>query len=120
MTIEELKQALEAATPGPWEQLQLGDMSDPYAGLKIKPLMGVLTIASLDLDDAPVEDYNREQRANARLIVEAVNNLPALLKVARAAQAYMNLKNIGTPSNSASATNAHNLLSKALEEFNND
>ena len=76
--MEDAEKALEGITPGPWERLQTGCASDPYANMEIKPLMGFRTVAELSLDDAPVEDFNCEQRANARLIAAA----PMLLRQA--------------------------------------
>ena len=72
MTIEELKQALEAATPGPWtfESNRVGSHDAIYA-------------ANEDCVGSTA------QQEDARLIVEAVNSLPKLLKVAEAAQTML-------------------------------
>ena len=94
MTIEELKQALEAATPLPWafncEEV------DVYTTIRA----GEFEVADAWLP------------ANARLIVEAVNNLPALLKVAEAAE---NAVDGVRPCLGADL----DALSKTLEELNN-
>ena len=67
MTIEELKQVLEAATPGPWAYNF--EEGDDYTTIRA----GEFEVA--DTWFCP------EMPANAYLIVEAVNNLPKLLKV---------------------------------------
>lgn len=77
--LDALRALLEKATPGPWRKR----MEEPYE----------MDIASRDrsivkvwLDDAPVEDYNETQHANATLIVAAVNTLPALLDALQGAR----------------------------------
>lgn len=90
MTIEELKQALEAATPGPW-RVVIDDDGNPLSG---RP--SVCAAEEYDCSivhwDGFVQEFwrsargDKEIQANAHLIVEAVNNLPALLKVAEAAK----------------------------------
>src|SRR5688572_3623792 len=60
-------------TPGPWGTNE-HEHDAPYQDIKIKAENH--SIATLWIDDAPVHDYNREQHANARLIVAA----PDLLK----------------------------------------
>jgi hypothetical protein len=124
MNIEELKQALEAASPGPWERLQTGSVADPYAPLKVKPLMGIHTIATLPLDDAPVEDFNREQRANARLIAKAptliaelIERVERLQKVAEAAQDLLDNAEPKWGDKVVVHRSVIQALRKALEEF---
>jgi hypothetical protein len=57
-------------TPGPWTVGSNNpDGSDPYGPIPIKAKWH--RIAKLGLDDAPVQDYNSEQWANARLIAAA-------------------------------------------------
>ena len=114
MDIEGLKQALEAATPGPWR------VAGP-SGFVENSSSDVATICQFwsryELD------YDNWQ-ANARLIVAAVNNLPALLKVAEAAkdlpylydQASADPYNVGY----SQVSDEIELLRKALEELSND
>lgn len=85
MTIEELKQALDAATPGPL----FTEWSEVSEALEItcEARKGVVGIAQIETGFS--EDFDAEQKANARLIVEAVNNLPKLLKVAEAARTML-------------------------------
>jgi len=78
MTIEELKQVLEAATPGPWEIFETGTWPETnhfYGIGATKPGNGCYAVAA-------IEGWTKGEHPNARLIVEAVNNLPKLLKVA--------------------------------------
>ena len=77
MTIEELKQALEAATPGPWEIFETGTWPETnhfYGIGATKPGNGCYAVAA-------IEGWTKGEHPNARLIVAAVNNLPKLLKV---------------------------------------
>lgn len=55
-------------TPGPWSTDE-AEHDCPNQSIRIRG--GGRTIAEVWIDDAPVEDYNREQRANARLIAAA-------------------------------------------------
>lgn len=116
MTIEELKQALEAATLGPWAfNFEEGD--------------DYTTIRAGEFEVADTW-FCPEMPANAHLIVEAVNNLPKLLKVAEAAQALQvintviesrlsdELEDIERDVNAQE--DAENALRKALEELNDD
>lgn len=70
--IAELERRAEAATPGEWFTNER-DHTDPYETIIL--LGGDApyhkTIAKLWLDDAPVRDYNAQQRANARFIAAA-------------------------------------------------
>jgi hypothetical protein len=82
MTIEEIKQALEAATPLPWET---------FGETRPRPL--ICSDGAVDYDNENVagiiactEGPNAERAPNARLIVEAVNNLPKFLKAVEAAR----------------------------------
>jgi hypothetical protein len=118
MTIEELKQALEAATPGPWEV----DASSDYGTAVCEN--GNSFIAAWTRS---MHRKNYPHRANARLIVAAVNNLPALLKVVEAAD-Y--LHRVRTSLREVASDQEGRLpycyeggwsdLSKALEELNDD
>ena len=110
MTIEELKQAYEAATPGPWGQ-------NPFTPINIQLKSG-LTICSMAAATARTEDgFQAELLANAHLIVAAVNNLPKLLKVAEAAGDYVQLNNQDAEIDEKGE--AFYALHKALEELNN-
>ena len=102
--LAEIKAALEAATPGPWEV----DASSDYGTAVCEN--GNSFIAAWTRS---MHRQNYPHRANARLIVEAVNNLPKLLKVAEAArgmlEAHPSKRSLKAPA-----------LRKALEELNND
>ena len=115
--LEELKQALEAATPGPWGQ-------NPFTPINIQLKSG-LTICSMGAATARSgSGFEAELLANARLIVEAVNNLPKLLKVVEAAkdlpylydQASADPYDVGY----SQVSDEIELLREALEELNND
>lgn len=54
-------------TYGPWTVQPSED--DPYGDIRIGRVNR--SVCKVWLDDAPVEDYNREQRANAKLIAAA-------------------------------------------------
>ena len=84
MTIEELKQALEEATPGPWD-LPLDGADIVESEKDFVPVGGCGCCGSPWIKG----ETATEEKANARLIVEAVNNLPALLKVVEAAQVML-------------------------------
>lgn len=60
-------------SPSPW---QVNFSDEPYGDIEVKG--GNRSIAKLWLDDAPVHDYNEQQRANARLISAAPDLLEAL------------------------------------------
>lgn len=47
------------------------DHDEPYQNIKLQ--VGKHTVATVYIDDAPVHDYNREQRANARRLVACWN-----------------------------------------------
>lgn len=53
-------------SPGPWTD-DTAEHDQPYMDIRILSANGH-TICRVLIDDAPVEDYNREQRANAALI----------------------------------------------------
>ena len=113
MTIEELKQAYEAATPGPWSW-----RADINAGeWNLSP--GVLIASETD----GTRGGDEIDQANARLIVAAVNNLPKLLKVVEAAQGAVTPADyIKTPDEDLYAVSWERLetLRKALEEMNDE
>jgi hypothetical protein len=108
MTIEEIKQALEAATPLPWEV----DASCDYGTAVCEN--GNSFIAAWTRS---VHRQNYPHRANARLIVEAVNNLPALLKVAEAAQDLLDNAEPKWGDKVVVHRSVIQALRKALEEF---
>ena len=58
----------ENFTQGPWQVVFSDD--DPYGDIEIKSGKFHI-IAKLNLDDAPVHDFNSEQEANARLMAAA-------------------------------------------------
>ena len=62
-------------TPGPWQTDQ-AEHDAPYQDIRIHAGKG--SICSVWIDDAPLHDYNAEQRANARLIAAAPELLEAL------------------------------------------
>ena len=106
--LEELKRALEAATPGPWRQ-------NPFTPINVQLKSG-LTICSMAAATAKTEyGFKAELVANARLIVEAVNNLPKLLEVAQAAE-----KALAYPAEDEMRMRAQHPLRKALEELNDE
>lgn len=113
MTIEELKQALEAATPGPWKDENV--VVHPDMGGKHHTAHHIHLPEqryAIRLGDDKGGERNCE--ANARLIVAAVNNLPALLKVAEAAQAFTGAQCMEDRHGS------YHALREALEVLNND
>jgi hypothetical protein len=62
-------------TPGPWQTDQ-AEHDAPYQDIRIHAGKG--SICCVWIDDAPLHDYNAEQRANARLIAAAPEMLEAL------------------------------------------
>lgn len=77
MKFDELEKAAKAATPGPWVTDE-ADHDSPYQNIKIGELRQG-TICTVCIDDAPVHDYNAEQRANAAYIAAA--NPAAILEL---------------------------------------
>jgi hypothetical protein len=77
MKIDELERLERAATPGPW-----GVVTDGKFGkeLQVQPPSGVTYICECGWDFP-------DNRADAEFIAAARNALPALLRVARAAEA---------------------------------
>lgn len=67
-------------TPGPWATDE-ADHDMPCENIKIKAGK-YRTICTVWIDDAPVHDFNAEQRLNARLIAAAPDLLEALKKIA--------------------------------------
>jgi hypothetical protein len=65
-----------AHTPGPWRSE--GPDEDPYGEIGVFADAGSRLVCELWQDDAPVPDFNAEQRANARLIAAAPDLLAAL------------------------------------------
>lgn len=63
-------------TPGPWET-DLAEHDCPHQNITIRS-QDQGAIAKVWIDDAPVEDYNRRQYANAALMV-AAPDMAALL-----------------------------------------
>lgn len=61
-------------TPGPWTTNE-AEHDSLFQDIKIKG--GYHSIAYVWFDDAPVPDFNAEQRANAKLIVAAPDLLAA-------------------------------------------
>lgn len=72
-------------TPEPWTTDE-DEHDAPYQDIKIKA--GYRTICTVWIDDAPVHDYNAEQRANARILKAAPNLLAAGVELAAAEAAY--------------------------------
>jgi hypothetical protein len=103
MNIEELKQTLEAATPGPWTTA--ADPSHYDSQSEIYRVEDGEFVASTGGKWGTLE-------ANARLIVAAVNNLPRLLKVVEAAE-----KALACPAEDEMRMRAQQPLRKALEEM---
>ena len=62
-------------TPGPWATDQK-EHDEPHQNIRVQA--GKRGICLVWMDDAPVRDYNAEQRANARLIAAAPDLLEAL------------------------------------------
>lgn len=87
----ELREKLAKATPGTWTNctLETGDCGDPNCtGIYIDGV-GWETPGWLNFPDDPPptdEENERQARANAELIVAAVNALPALLDDLQAAE----------------------------------
>ena len=63
-------------TPGPWDT-DVQEHDEPYMNITIRAKHR-RKICSIDIDDAPVQDYNAEQRANARLIAAAPDMFEAI------------------------------------------
>ena len=72
-------------TPGPWTTDE-ADHDEPYQDIRIQA--GKRGICRVWIDDAPVHDYNAEQRANARLIAAAPDLLEALKALLNAESGY--------------------------------
>ena len=66
---------MKPGTSTPWKVEECQD--EPYGDIRIVGGLN-MGIAKLWLDDAPVQDYNDEQVANAKFIVEAVNQYQKL------------------------------------------
>ncbi len=76
-------------THGPWTAKSSDD--DPYGDIVISA--GGHPLARLWLDDAPVEDFNAAQRANAKLIA-ASPDMKAALIAARGGLAWVSIPNM--------------------------
>lgn len=105
VTRSELEQALEAATPRPW--VFNFEEGDDYTTIRA----GEFEVA--DTWFCP------EMPANARLIVEAVNNLPKLLKVAEAAEEVVIAEDAGfeAVNNGGDLTLATERMTDAVEDL---
>lgn len=68
-------------TPGPWHTDD-EDHGEPYQDIKIKAGEH-RTICTVWIDNAPVRDFNAEQRANAQLIKTAPKLLAVLEHIQR-------------------------------------
>lgn len=64
-------------TEGPWETDEI-DHDDFYQDILVRSSNTHRTICRIWIDDAPVEDYNRTQWANAGLIASAPDLLNTL------------------------------------------
>lgn len=91
---------MEKHTSGPWKVVS----EEPY-DLRIKA--GPHEICEVWMDDAPVRDYNEEQRLNARLIAAA----PDMLQLLRDAVEFLPLDN---PTVHGFVDDAHKLIAKAV------
>jgi hypothetical protein len=68
-------------TETPWKTDENGH-DEPYQPIKISgPPGSIGAICTVFMDDAPVVDFNAEQRANAKRIIKAVNNYVLLVEV---------------------------------------
>lgn len=117
MTIEDLKQALEAATPGPWERIDLprNDLN-PHGTAVVYVRDDAVSDGRFHI--AELSMFGRGgNNADAHLIVEAVNNLPALLKVAEAAQDLLDNAEPKWGDKVIVHRSVIQALRKALEEF---
>ena len=124
MTIEELKQVLEAATPGPWNRIDLprNDLN-PHGTSVVYVRDDAVSDGRFHI--AELSMFGRGgNNADAHLIVGAVNNLPKLLKLAEAAQNLPRLIDQASASRRdvdyIKVSDEIELLRKALEELNND
>ncbi|MEK8206983.1 hypothetical protein NST41_15420 [Paenibacillus sp. FSL L8-0696] len=74
--IEEIKALISAATPGPWEVVNLGQI-EIATNYRVENGMHVANwIAEMDVQE---EDQEEQACVDAELIVSAVNSLPGLL-----------------------------------------
>jgi hypothetical protein len=87
MTLEEIEKAYEAATPGPWavDPQGLGAVghvatNDGESVCQTQPRLEWVNDYEMMIDG---------RNRNAQLIVAAVNNLPKLLEVAKAARGIL-------------------------------
>ena len=81
-------------TPGPWQTDQ-AEHDAPYQDIRIHAGKG--SICCVWIDDAPLHDYNAEQRANARLIAAA----PELLEALKELDSWLVCACIATPEDMA-------------------
>jgi hypothetical protein len=79
-TLNTLEKALEAATPAPWA---LGESGTIY-----KPVY-VPVLTDLDTGKTRHREVEWNEHADALVTVLAVNHLPSLVRVARAAEAWL-------------------------------
>ncbi len=74
-------------TPGPWTD-DSARHDDPYQELRILGPSGYC-ICTLWMDDAPVDEWNRVQRANAALIKASPDLLAAMERMVAVCEALM-------------------------------
>lgn len=79
INLDELKADRAAGTQGPWET-DSRDHDAPYQDIKMRS--GRRDICNIWIDDAPVPDYNFEQRANARRIARLPDLEAAYIELA--------------------------------------
>jgi hypothetical protein len=79
MTLDELERLEQEATPGPWEAFTFYGTPPQRITVKLEDSEGSVEYAELG---------NFQSKTNTLLAAAARNALPALLRVARAAQAY--------------------------------
>lgn len=85
--ISEIRELLAAATPGPWEVVNYGNI-EIATGYKCENGIHVANwIAEMDVQE---EDEEEQAGADAELIVAAVNSLPGLLDALEEAQQRAN------------------------------
>lgn len=121
-SLEEIKRLLEAATPGPWERIDLprNDLN-PHGTAVVYVRDDAVSDGRFHI--AELSMFGRGgNNADAHLIVEAVNNLPKLLKLAEAAQTMLDSGVADTmfPRDFIVDRDEADFLRKALEELNDD
>lgn len=110
-SLTEIRERLEAITPGPWRSEE-----DGLTAIEITCAARKDTVCVAEISTGYLAHFEREQVANATFIAHAPTDIARLLRIAEAAEAYVDVANVDL----GASTRCFYALREALEAPNED